>query len=129
MTKTLIILTTTALMTAFLLAPAATADHGLTGTLVADNGLLTADLQYAGGIGNAQTWTFTWGLAGATIVSCDGLGSIEVGFTSQGCPIDWSTGPTGDFHPYPNCAADTHEIDYTFGPLSGVAEQTIDSDC
>lgn len=118
-------------MAAMLAVPQVTANHGLTGTLVsADTALdISATLEYKSGNGNAQTWTFTWSVMGVAVQTCDGEGSVEVGFTSAlGCAIPWSTGPTGDSHSFPHCAADEHVVDFEF-LLAGTATQVIDADC
>lgn len=103
--------------------PLATADHGLEGTLVGAlaDGPVQAQFTYVTGLGNAQTWDFTWFSASGSF-RCYGYGSSEVGFVSTpGCPVAWSTGAAGDQHAYPYARHDVHQVSVTVGGASGTA--------
>lgn len=118
------------LVSLVVMAPLASANHGLNGRIVAtldDGTLAEAKMTYVTGNFNTQTWAFTWTVDGASF-TCNGFGSIEVGFTSVNCATAWSTGATGDSHTYGTSEADMHDIAVSVGGVSGSGTQIVCAD-
>lgn len=114
---------------ALLAVPLASANHGLSGRIVgqlSDGTAAVAKLTYVGGNGNTQTFRFTWTLSSGAGFTCNGFGSIEVGFVGVGC--NFSTSGSGDFHAYPAAQADHHSISISVNGVSGSGEQIICAD-
>lgn len=91
------------------LAPMTVATHGDAIVYARDDGSVVAVGQYVSGAGNAQTWQFRVS-SGGLPATCNGFGSIEVGFTGTGACANLASG-TGHFHPYPNTdGPDVHNV-------------------
>lgn len=119
------------LLAAVVALPLASANHGLGGRIVgttAGGELVEAKISYLTGNFNTQTWRFTWTVGDNAAFTCNGFGSIEIGFTSVNCATPFSTGATGDSHGYPFGSADVHQISFSVGGAAGSGQQIVCAD-
>lgn len=99
----------------------AQANHGLAATLQGSAGgnAVAGFGTYESGDGNEQTWLFSIEVHGAghdaSYTDCVGVGSVEVGFTSD---CGFTIGGIGHSHSFPT-GADAHEVSWTDSGSAG----------